>query len=94
MEKGLLPHARSEAERTLDEERRLFYVAITRAQETLTLTYCLARKKYGQLSPAYPSPFLLNIPPHLVEDVDAQSKKPATAEVGKKFFSVLRDVVG
>src|SRR5262249_11766973 len=58
LEEGLLPHSRSKAENTLDEERRLFYVAITRARETLTLSYCLARKKYGALAPCHPSSFL------------------------------------
>ena len=51
LEDGLLPHSRSKVEGTLDEERRLFYVAITRAMETLTITHCSGRKKYGQLLP-------------------------------------------
>src|SRR5439155_2149167 len=58
LEEGLLPHARSKAEGTLEEERRLFYVAITRAMRTLTLSYCRGRKKYGQLVPCHPSQFL------------------------------------
>src|SRR6185436_732486 len=48
MEDGLLPHARSKTEGTLDEERRLFYVAVTRAMQLLTISHCGGRKKYGQ----------------------------------------------
>ena len=42
----------------LDEERRLFYVAITRAMQTLTLSHCVTRKKYGGMTRCHPSPFL------------------------------------
>ena len=58
LEDGLLPHSRSKVEGTLDEERRLFYVAVTRAMLTLTISHCGGRKKYGQLLPCHPSPFL------------------------------------
>ena len=58
VEDGLLPHSRSKVEGTLDEERRLFYVAITRAQESLKVSHCSGRKRYGQLMPCHPSPFL------------------------------------
>ena len=54
LEDGLLPHSRSKVEGTLDEERRLFYVAVTRAMQTLTISHCGGRKKYGQ-TPALPA---------------------------------------
>ena len=48
VEDGLLPHSRSKDEGTLDEERRLFYVGITRAQETLRISHCSGRRRYDQ----------------------------------------------
>jgi superfamily I DNA/RNA helicase len=90
LEDGLLPHARSKAEGTLDEERRLFYVAMTRAMQTLTLSHCAARKKYGELRPCHPSPFLREIPPELVDSADEQGSKPVSVEAGKNFFAAMR----
>lgn len=52
-----LPHSRSKTEGTMDEERRLFYVAVTRAMKTLSISHCGGRKKYGQVMPCHPSPF-------------------------------------
>jgi superfamily I DNA/RNA helicase len=94
LEDGLLPHSRSQEEGTLDEERRLFYVAITRAQETLKLSYCHSRKKYGQALPCHPSRFLHELPPQVVINETDGSAAPPTAERSKSFFSALRDVVG
>src|SRR5262245_14528514 len=94
LEEGLLPHSRSKAENTLDEERRLFYVAITRAQETLTLSCALGRKKYGQILPCHPSPFLKELPQELVEHADAKAKQPVTVDTGKDYFSALRASLG
>ena len=70
LEDGLMPHTRSKVEGTMDEERRLFYVAITRAMLTLTLSHCGGRKKYGTLEPRHPSPFLGELPGDLIENDD------------------------
>jgi DNA helicase-2/ATP-dependent DNA helicase PcrA len=64
MEEGILPHHRSvssENELAVDEERRLCYVGITRAQLRLTLTLALARRKWGELRPTIASRFLYEI---------------------------------
>lgn len=90
LEDGLLPHARSKEENTLDEERRLFYVAITRAMETLTISHCISRKKYGSVVHCSPSQFLREIPAELVEDGSSQNKKPVAPETGKSMFAALR----
>ena len=79
LEEGLLPHSRSKVEGTLDEERRLFYVAITRAMQSLTISHCTGRKKYGQITPCYPSPFLMELPAELVEHADEKAKTPVAA---------------
>jgi DNA helicase-2/ATP-dependent DNA helicase PcrA len=93
LEDGLLPHSRSKEEGTLDEERRLFYVAITRAMRSLSISHCLARKKYGQLMPCHPSPFLKELPPELVELADEKGKQPVSAEAGKSRFDALRSAL-
>ena len=94
LEDGLLPHSRSKVEGTLDEERRLFYVAITRAMQSLTISHCTGRKKYGQITPCYPSPFLMELPAELVEHADEKAKIPVAAEEGKDFFDALRAAAG
>jgi DNA helicase-2/ATP-dependent DNA helicase PcrA len=60
MEEGFLPHKRSveSASGEIDEERRLAYVGVTRAQDQLTLTYCASRRKWGKLVKSVPSRFL------------------------------------
>ena len=90
LEDGLLPHSRSKVEGTMDEERRLFYVAITRAMQTLTLSYCLGRKKYGQVMPCHPSGFLKELPPELIEHAADRAKIPVAVDTGKDLFSAMR----
>ncbi len=94
LEDGLLPHTRSTVEGTLDEERRLFYVAVTRAMLTLTISHCASRKKYGQLLPCHPSRFLKELPPELVEYAEEKDKKPVSESVGKNLFDAMREAVG
>ena len=94
MEDGLLPHSRSKAEGTLDEERRLFYVAITRAMQELTISHCGGRRKYGQVMPCHPSPFLKELPAELVEHADEKAKQPVSAESGKGRFAAMRKAIG
>ena len=63
MEEGFLPHRRSveSDEAAIDEERRLCYVGITRAQRRLTLTLALNRRKWGKSRPTIPSRFLYEV---------------------------------
>ena len=94
LEDGLLPHTRSTLEDTLDEERRLFYVAVTRAMLSLTISHCASRRKYGQLLPCHPSRFLKELPAELVEEAEAKDKKPVNQEIGKSLFDAMREAVG
>lgn len=91
LEDGILPHTRSKVEGTLDEERRLFYVAITRARISLTLSHCQTRRKYGERISCRPSPFLLEIPKELTESAAERDKKAVTPEAGKNLFASIRD---
>ncbi len=90
VEDGLIPHSRSKAEGTLDEERRLFYVAITRAQMTLTMSHCENRRKFGDLIPCHPSPFLKEIPEELVVHGNEVGSEPVSDEAGLDFFASLK----
>ncbi len=70
LEENLFPSFMSIADpNQLDEERRLFYVAITRAEEFLTLTYANSRYQYGQMRFNDPSRFLEEIPPECVDSL-------------------------
>ncbi len=71
LEEALLPTSRSLVdENSLEEERRLFYVGITRAKERLLLTHCRYRYTYGQMNDQRGSRFLDNVPAHLVPHQD------------------------
>ena len=88
----MLPHRSSIDEDNIEEERRLAYVGITRAQKTLTLTYASQRKRYGDLVDTEPSRFLFEMPP---EDLHwAQQQAPVSEterrEKGRKNIQQLR----
>ena len=69
LEDHVLPHEKREGSDELEEERRLFYVAITRAKQHLTLSMARKRKRYGKETPSNPSRFLFEIPKDLVKVV-------------------------
>jgi len=78
LEEGLFPHARSaEDEAELEEERRLCYVGITRAQDRLVLTSAARRRVFGEYQATEPSRFLDEVPARLIEEVP--SAMPAYA---------------
>lgn len=92
LEQGILPHRRSFEEGRVDEERRLFYVGITRAKQRLTLSYVLWRTKWGQKTASLPSPFLREMSrEHVVEmNYSRHMKETVTQEESTSFFSGLR----
>lgn len=67
MEEELLPHRNSIEDNNIEEERRLTYVGITRAQRTLSMTLAGKRKQFGEMSETTPSRFLDELPPEDVE---------------------------
>ncbi|MCL9776579.1 DNA helicase Rep [Vibrio methylphosphonaticus] len=77
-EEGILPHQTSIDEENVEEERRLMYVGITRAQKELTFSLCKERRQYGELIKPEHSRFLDELP---FDDVDwEQVKKPVSQE--------------
>jgi len=83
MEEGICPHSRSiTEEKGIEEERRLVYVGMTRARQSLTLTRAVYRRIFGneqQLRASLPSRFLAEIPSELVDTV-----RGSMAEIGEK----------
>ena len=77
-EEGLIPHQRSVDENSgnVEEERRLFYVAITRAREKLIISSCQKRRKMQTIIECEPSRFLDEIPQNLVECHEPQKEVP------------------
>ena len=92
LEEGILPHKRSIEEGTTDEERRLLYVGITRAQDKLTLTWCSVRKKWGQEHAGEASKFLMELDDKYVEhmDYDDIMGEEASEEDLSNFFANMR----
>jgi DNA helicase-2/ATP-dependent DNA helicase PcrA len=72
MEEGVFPHSRSLDEGTLEEERRLCYVGMTRAMRMLQLTHARQRNVFGSRAYGLPSRFLAEIPPEYVDRQGAQ----------------------
>lgn len=91
MEEGLLPHQSSIDEDNIDEERRLAYVGITRAQKELFFSHCRERRQYGELIRPELSRFLLELPQ---DDLEwNQQRKVVTAEERmQKGQSALADI--
>ncbi|KGQ69996.1 ATP-dependent DNA helicase Rep [Chelonobacter oris] len=77
MEEGILPHQTSIDENNVEEERRLAYVGITRAQQELTFSLCKERRQYGELIRPEPSRFLQELPQ---DDLQWERDKPAMTE--------------
>lgn len=67
LEDHILPHEKSREITGLEEERRLFYVGITRAMKTLVLSMVRSRMRMGKAHPTQPSRFLFEIPKHLIK---------------------------
>jgi DNA helicase-2/ATP-dependent DNA helicase PcrA len=94
LEKGLIPHARSleEGEHNVEEERRLFYVAITRAKQRLYLSSCKTRRRRGHLEEAEPSPFIYELPADLLEY--HREDEELSSEDASRLFAEMKSKLG
>ena len=105
LEEDILPHSRSVQAVTDDpsgidpiaEERRLFYVGITRARHRLTLSGCATRRQRGDSVPRHPSRFLKEVPVELVEPRSGQSRTSLAPEEAKEmkenFFARMKEML-
>jgi ATP-dependent DNA helicase Rep len=96
VEEELLPHANSVDEHSIQEERRLAYVGITRAQKNLTISYAKTRSRYGEASTVEPSRFLEELPPeHLEwEDKKAAITPAQRQETARAYVANLQALLG
>ena len=95
VEEGILPHKRSIEEGTKEEERRLFYVGMTRAMERLTMSYCVNRKKYGEVIRGEPSSFLEELDPTYIDVMSNDEAVGAPLEDGdaQAYFSRMKEML-
>jgi len=95
MEEEILPHRTSIEDDMVEEERRLFYVGITRAQYELTLSYANQRKRYGEILECQPSRFLDELDEqHIVWEDRLSADPERQEEVGQAHLSAMRALLG
>jgi len=92
LEEELLPHKNSIASETIEEERRLMYVGITRARQALTLTLAEQRKNGGQMKQMTPSRFLDELPQDEVEWLGRKKKLVANVDPKEQAQQYLQNL--
>ncbi|MDR0390194.1 MAG: UvrD-helicase domain-containing protein [Spirochaetaceae bacterium] len=97
-EDGIMPHTRSIEDGSgetdpVEEERRLFYVALTRARDKLFISSCKKRRRLKDVIDCVPSPFLAEIPPHLVEAWE-EEKAVSGEEEARDYFALIKNSFG
>ncbi|MEM1443285.1 MAG: 3'-5' exonuclease, partial [Verrucomicrobiota bacterium] len=95
VEDGILPHSRSLEEGSREEERRLFYVGITRAKEDLTITWCHSRRRYGDNLPCQPSSFFKELDKEEVEETDHETlaSAPVDEDFATDYFEQMKSML-
>ncbi len=96
LEEGMFPHSRASFNKDeLEEERRLMYVAITRAKKRLFLSFARNRLVYGGRNATYPSRFLSEIPESLLERLNHQEERreKVTNDTGLNEFGEKRRII-
>jgi ATP-dependent DNA helicase Rep len=94
MEEELLPHRSSIEDDTIEEERRLAYVGITRARNRLSFTLARQRRRYGEQVSCTPSRFLDELPTEGLDQVDQRPADPAEQRArGKAHLAALKELL-
>jgi len=94
VEEGNIPHTHSIEAGTVEEERRLFYVAMTRAMKRLYLTWAAERRRYGESSDCEPSRFIDEIDPACIEWISPGSTRSAESVDLVEAFERMRQQRG
>jgi ATP-dependent DNA helicase Rep len=92
-EEDLIPHHVSIQEDSIEEERRLAYVGITRAQRTLSITMARSRKRYGESMICEPSRFLEELPEDDIEWQGGERSAKTTPEKGRSHLNGLKEML-
>lgn len=90
LDKDYMPSPRALAEGNIDEERRLFYVGMTRAQKRLFLTYAATKVFRGKIRPVTPCPFLHEIPEEFLDGKLGEQQDEEKKQYMEDFFKEMR----
>ena len=93
MEEGLLPHRNSIEMETIEEERRLAYVGITRAMKTMTFSLASQRQRYGEKIDCEPSRFLEELPKEDLHFIGEEKTDPSDKSSGLATLAGLKDLL-
>ncbi|GMQ99577.1 MAG: DNA helicase Rep [Zetaproteobacteria bacterium] len=94
MEEGSFPHRNAVEEKRMEEERRLMYVAMTRARFYLTLSHARKKRRFGQIEIQSPSPFLGELGDVHVQWVDKEPESDASMEESESHMATMRRALG
>lgn len=95
LEEDLLPHRNSIEEETIEEERRLCYVGLTRAQKTLVLSFTKQRKRYQEMVDCKPSRFLEELPKEdlVWEGITQEANPEQRQQQGRSHLAAIRGLL-
>jgi len=94
MEEGSFPHKNAVEEQRMEEERRLMYVALTRARFYLTLSHARKKQRFGQIEIQSASPFLDELGDEHVQWVDKEPESDASMEESESHMAAMRRALG
>src|SRR6056297_1353544 len=90
LEEGLMPHRNSVDEGRIEEERRLMYVGLTRAERQLTISFCRSRRQYGETRKCESSRFIDELPRELLDWPGKDGRKQVDAGAARDNIAALK----